>query len=74
VRREEQYREFALINHRQNNNLGFQTLYAENQCCGFYKEIIADILYIVRILSIYFGSIAKFIGPFLVLGESVVLY
>jgi len=30
VRRKEEYREFASINHRQSNNLGFQTLSAEN--------------------------------------------
>jgi len=53
-----QYRELALINHRQSSNLVFQTL--------FLGANVAD-------LTAYFGNIAKFICQFLVLRESVVL-
>ena len=40
ARCKEQYREFSLINHRPSGNLGFWTLRAENQCSGFYEQIL----------------------------------
>ena len=74
VRCKKQYRDFALINHRQGSSLGFWTLCAKKQSTGFYEQILW-VYYILADFCWYYTS-ATSQNPavdFLVLRKSVVL-